>query len=408
VTESGGVMPGAPLLPEIGVVGLGYQVWRPHWMAQQHTLTRLARYFHVVWVDPSHDWRDIPSKLRARAEHAHHDIAEPGFRVYIPEWWLPKLYRPAGLARFTFDQIVRRARRLLGRLGCRKVILSMWHPSFAPALSSCPFDLTCYHIDDEFSFSDVEAPVDEAERRLIASVGQVFIASPGLLERKGAINPHTGFTPNGVAYESYATPVPPPADIAPIPRPRIGYTGVLKKQLDWGMLLRLTEAHRNWSFVFVGPRSVHPEIVGPIDELMKRGNAYFLGGKSAQELAAYPQHFDVCIMPYLANAYTNYIYPLKLHEYLAAGSPVVGTEIRSLLDFRDVVSLARTTDEWSRALETALGVTANTAERRAQRQAVARQYDWEVLVRKIACTMAERLGATIRDRREAGTSHGSG
>jgi glycosyltransferase involved in cell wall biosynthesis len=267
-------------------------------------------------------------------------------------------------------------------------------------LSSCPFDLTCYHIDDEFSFSEVEVALDEAERQLIATVDQVFIVSPGLMERKGAINPHTALAANGVDYDRYAAPVPQPADIASIPRPRVGYTGVLKKQLDWGMLLRLTQEHPDWSFVFVGPRSVHSEIIGPIEELAKRRNAYFVGGKSAHELAAYPQHFDVCIMPYRANAYTKYIYPLKLHEYLASGRPVVGTEIRSLRDVSNVVSLVNTAEEWSRALEVALGAEANTAERRAQRQAVAQRHDWGVLVREIACTMAERLGGNVRERLE--------
>jgi glycosyltransferase involved in cell wall biosynthesis len=391
----------APLLPDIGVLGLGYQVWGPHWMVQQHTLKRLARYFHVVWVDPSHDWREIPRKVSTRMRHARDDIADPGFHVYVPELWLPKLYRPAWLARLTFDQVVRRARRLLGRRGCQKVILSIWHPSFARALSSCSFDLTCYHIDDEFSFSEVEVALDEVERRLIATVDQVFIDSPGLMERKGAINPHTTFTANGVDYDSYATAVPPPADIASIPRPRVGYTGVLKKQLDWGLLLRLTQEHPNWSFVFVGPRSVHPEIMGPIEELARRRNVYFVGGKSAHELAAYPQHFDVCIMPYRANAYTQYIYPLKLHEYLASGRPVVGTEIRSLRDFSNVVSLVSTGEEWSAALEAALGTEANATERRAQRQAVAQRHDWRLLVREVACTMAERLGGDVRTRLES-------
>ena len=120
--------------------------------------------------------------------------------------------------------------------------------------------------------------------------------------------------------------------------------------------------------------------------------AHFLGRKPVRELATYPQHFDVCIMPYQADGYTKYIYPLKLHEYLASGRPTVGTRIPALEDFSDVVLLASTLDEWSAAIARALEPAANTVERRAERRAVARRHDWQLLVREIAETIARRLG----------------
>lgn len=47
-------------------------------------------------------------------------------------------------------------------------------------------------------------------------------------------------------------------------------------------------------------------------------------------------------MPYRVNDYTKYIYPMKLHEYLAGGRPTVGSRIRSLEDFAGIVDLAMT------------------------------------------------------------------
>jgi len=128
--------------------------------------------------------------------------------------------------------------------------------------------------------------------------------------------------------------------LARIPRPRIGYTGYIKKQLDWQLLRHLTAQHPKWHFVFVGPKSPHPEISTILEEVAGRPNVHFLGAKTTQELAAYPQHFDVCIMPYRVNDYTKYIYPLKLHEYLASGRPVVATPIRSLEEYCNVLTLA--------------------------------------------------------------------
>jgi glycosyltransferase involved in cell wall biosynthesis len=350
-------------------------------------------------MNPAREWREILKNREALGAHDTDTAHPPGFTVYEPEFWLPKLYRPQRLADFTFQLRLKRARNLLVRRGCQKIILYVWRPEYAPALLSVPVDLSCYHIDDEYSFSDVDVPLDEAEGKLIAKVDQVFIHSPGLLEKKGRINPHTAFVPNGVDYEAYAKPAPEPPDLAPIPHPRIGYSGVLKRTLNWPLMHHLIEQHPGWSFVFVGRPSPHPEVASATQELANRRNVYFLGAKSAQDLAVYPQHFDVCIMPYRLNSHMmKYGYPLKLHEYLASGRPTVGSPIRTLREFNNVVSLANTPDEWSVAIARALGPEANTAGRRATRQAVAQRHDWDLLVLQVARTMAQRLGQEFAER----------
>ena len=385
----------APLVPGVGVLALVPDRWSDLWQPRHQVLTRLARYFHVLWMNPAREWRQVLTAPAARSTRP--DPARPGggFSVYEPEFWLPKVYRPRALADLTDRRRLERARRELARRGCRAIVLYLWRPEFAWALDAVPADLSCYHVDDEYSFSPVEIPTPDAEARLLASVDQVFIHSRALLEKKGAINPHTAWVPNGVDYRAYARPVAEPGDLRAIARPRIGYTGHIKRQLDWALLRELAARHPAWSFVFVGAWHAHPEMLSEIEQLSSRPNVHFLGRKSVHELAAYPQHFDVCLMPYRADDYTKYIYPLKLHEYLASGRPAVGTRIRSLEDFAHVLSLAATPDEWSAAIAGALEPAANTVERQAARRAVAKRHDWEVLVRRIAETIAQRLGGEL-------------
>ena len=63
--------------------------------------------------------------------------------------------------------------------------------------------------------------------------------------------------PNGVDYAAYVRTWPEPADLAAIPHPRVGYVGVIKKQLDLELLYALAGRHRPWSFVLVGPQKHH-------------------------------------------------------------------------------------------------------------------------------------------------------
>jgi colanic acid/amylovoran biosynthesis glycosyltransferase len=319
-----------------------------------------------------------------------------GFVIYRSHW-LPRFYRPESLAQFTYGQRLERARRVLERQGCKKIIVYLWRPEFEPVLELISFDVSCYHIDDEYSFSVVESPPNPSEMRLIAAVDQVFIHSPGLFDKKGKINPHTTLIPNGCDYQAYSKPVLEPADLAAIPRPRIGYIGRIKRQLDWPLLLELASRHPEWSFVFVGPVAEDPEIQDPVQKISNRRNVYFTGSKSQQDLPAYAQHFDVCIMPYRVDDYTKYIYPLKLHEYLASGRPIVGSPIRSLQDFDHVIKLAETTDAWSQAVRDSLAPAACSSAQVEARRSVARKHDWDKLVTLAAQTLCMRLGPAYRE-----------
>lgn len=386
-----------PLLPDVGVIALVPDHWSKRWMVRHHVMARLGFYFHVMWMNPPQPWRKIlqTQELPVRDDNA---ARYPGFDVYRPDSWLPEFYRPTWLADATNRARLKRAKQELTRRGCTQTIAYLWLPRFEPALRLGSFDLSCYHLEDEYSFSRTEVPTDPLEVQVLSKVDQVFILSPALFEKKGRFNPNSLYVPGGVDFAEYSEPQREPADLVNIPHPRIGYVGSLKWQLDWPLLLQLTQQHPEWSFVFVGPPSPHPEIAGMLRELSARPNVHFLGGKPSQEMVAYPQYFDVCIMPYGLNDYTKYVYPLKLHEYLATGRPTVGARIRSLEDCSDVVSLPSTTEDWSAAIQQALSPAANTAERCDARKSVARSHDWNRVVERIARTIALRLGPDYENR----------
>jgi len=391
-----------PLFPDVGVLALPYHNWGPVWLTPHYVLPRLGRYFHVMWLDAPRHWRQF---RLARQVASESERSTPGFHVSRSR--LPEFYRPGSLRRYLFARRVISAWKQLDRLGCTKRVLHLWHPRFEPALDVGRYDISAYHIDDEYSFSQTTERTTPQESRVLKRVNQVFAISPALMERKGGINPNLEFVPEGVDATLYTAPAAEPDDIAPIPHPRIGYTGALKRQLDWPLLKSLVMARPDWSFVFVGPRLVVPGLEGLVEEISRLPNVHMLGRKTANELAAYVQHFDVSIMPYVVNNYTNNIYPLKLHEYLASGRPVVGSPIRSLLDFNGVIELASSVDEWITALTAGLSPAATSAEAIAVRRAVAWQYDWGQLIHRIATVMADRLSPELAARvRAAGSDRG--
>jgi glycosyltransferase involved in cell wall biosynthesis len=377
------------LIPDVGVIALVVDDWGQEWMSRHQILTRLAKYFQVVWVNPSHDWRHTFRRPDTKDLPAF--SLDPGFQVYEAEFWLPRFYKPRLLAEYTFRKRLHRARELLLARGCRKIILYVWRPEFAASLDAVKYDLSCYHIVDEYTFSDVDLPNSDQEKELLKRVDQVFVHTPALLEKKGLLNSCVSLVPNGVAYQSFAASLPEPAALRAIPHPRIGYAGYLKKTLDWNLLSDLSNKHPDYSFVFVGAKKNEETTVRAVQELSRRPNVHFLGRVTTAQMSHFPQHFDVCMMPYLLNDYTNYVYPLKLHEYLASGTPVVASPTRLLKEFRGTIQLCSGAQEWSIAISNALQPQANSPEAREIRQAVARKHDWDFLVNSIARVFCRRL-----------------
>jgi glycosyltransferase involved in cell wall biosynthesis len=386
--------PRAPLFPEVGAVGLVPDPWNSPWMPRHHVLSRLARYFHVVWVDPARPWRECWLGRPARQPPCPEaPAAEPGFSVYTPGRWEAKFYRPALLARATDRARLLKAVGVLRSRGCRKFILYLWRPQFADALDLVDHEVSCYHVDDEYTFSSTEQPVDGCEEALLKRVNHVFIHSPALWSKKSPYRPDAHLVPMGGDYPSFSAPRDEPSDLRAVPHPRIGYVGYVKGQLDFALMIELAQANPRWSFVFVGPKNANmPRYAAQLEALERLPNVHMLGCRSVDRLPAYMQHMDVLTLAYRINDYTRFISPMKLQEYLATGRPVVGTPIPYLQSFCEVVNLAETPQQWSAAIGTALGPHARSRKLVEQRRRVARQYDWSNIVLRIAWAICSTLG----------------
>ena len=68
-------------------------------------------------------------------------------------------------------------------------------------------------------------------------------------------------------------------------------------------------------------------------------------------------------------------YPLKMHEYLAGGGPIISSDLSAVRPFSQVIDIAHTPDEWTAAIERAL--TSGGVGTPEQRRAVAHENTWD-------------------------------
>jgi teichuronic acid biosynthesis glycosyltransferase TuaH len=101
----------------------------------------------------------------------------------------------------------------------------------------------------------------------------------------------------------------------------------------------------------------------------------FVGTRSIGELASLYRTASVAIIPYLLNEYTSGIFPLKVYEYLAAGLPIVSSQLESLPDLSPLDLFATAGPEEFGAAVVALLQGPSVADAR-RRMDVARASSW--------------------------------
>lgn len=336
----------------------------------------------MVWVEPSLGWRQ--QWLTATGWRPRRIEGTGAMQVLKRNRLSPIIYRPRSVGRAIRRARLELAREMLLARGVDRIALYLWRPELGDALDLVQHDFSCYHIDDEYTFSKVDLANMPAEVELIRRVDEVIVHSHRLMEKKGGINPRTRRIPNGVDYVSFSTPRAEPADLADIPHPRVGYAGVIKTQMDLDLMYELATRRPQASFVFVGPVGFLGPKVEAWERLKALPNVHVRGLRTVDQLPAYTQHFDVCVMCYEVTDYTNKIFPLKLNEYLATGRPVITSGIDAVLPFHNVVQIASTPDSWLSAIDASLSASAMDAGKVAERQRVARASDWSPLVERIA------------------------
>src|SRR5438874_2323337 len=140
-------------------------------------------------------------------------------------------------------------------------------------------DCTVYDCMDELAnFRFAPPQLLPLERELFTAADVIFTGGYSLYEAKRDRHPNIHPFPSSVDRAHFARAravASEPEDQAALPRPRLGFYGVVDERMDLDLLAVLADAHPEWSLVIVGP-------VVKIDpaDLPQRPNLHYLGGKT--------------------------------------------------------------------------------------------------------------------------------
>jgi UDP-galactopyranose mutase len=347
---------------------------RPH-----HVMTRLARRRPVLFVEepvvtegtPGLDLREVAPNLRVGTPRVR--AGGPGFGSEQHAELLPPLrdlLETEEWTRFTAWLYTPMAVRLARALRPAAIVYD------------CMDELTAFRM----------APPDlaERERELLAHADTVFTGGPSLYRAKRDRHPFAHCVPSSVDARHFAKAkrVADAPDQARLPRPRLGFYGVIDERMDLEILDALAARRPRWQIVMVGPVvKIDPAV------LPNRPNLHYLGQRSYEDLPRYLAGWDACLMPFARNESTRFISPTKVLEYMAADRSIVSTPITDVIEpYGDIVYTGENPRSFVEACERALHAPA--AERR-ERQALARDVlsrtSWDRTVRSMGAILDSLL-----------------
>jgi glycosyltransferase involved in cell wall biosynthesis len=334
--------------------------WDDDPTSNHHVLRELARTRRVLWLNSVTARSPDLSSTRdvRRAARKLREFARGPVHVADDLWVFTPLVLPfphLAPVRWLNARIVRATVRVLrARLEIGGFQLWTFLPNAAPYLGMPGQTLSVYYCVDEHAlFSTLDRDrTAAAERELLANVDLVFATSDSLAERKRAVNPHTHVALHGVDHVRFARALyadtPEPADVAALPRPRLGFYGALADWVDLDLLAAVARARPDWSIVLIGDEQSDTAAVAGL------ANVHRLGRRRNDELPQYCKAFDVGLIPYRISAQLPFRNPIKLREYLAAGLPVVATPMPDVRRYERWCSIADTAPGFVESVEEAL------------------------------------------------------
>ncbi|WP_380157695.1 glycosyltransferase [Kineococcus sp. R86509] len=180
-----------------------------------------------------------------------------------------------------------------------------------------------------------------------------------------------------------------PEPLERFPRPLIGAVGRVDSRWDHAALAEVADRNPGGSVLLIGPVSQRIDRA-ELDALLRRPNVHLLPPVPNTEVPAWVEALDCSTVPYVDDPWQQYASPLKIWDYLRAGTPIAATGCPALGEFPEgLVHFSLPSRDLPKLVEAALAEPART---RAERRTYAAANTWD----DRAAQLREIVAETVR------------
>ncbi len=357
--------------------------WTGDPLSKTHLMRVLAKDNRIWWVNAianrmpttsSRDMSRIVSKLRAFTE----PIREVERNIFVLNPLAFPSYGNKAILSVNQRFLAGQVKKAMRKLGFSNAINMVFNPAAGMIAGKLGESQIIYYCVDEYTaFTGASNGLKAIEDELFRRADLVVVSAERLFASKKHFNPNTFVIRHGTDWRHFRTALDPdlpiPDEVADLPRPIIGFHGLLADWVDFELIRKVAEHFSHGSVVLVCKTSVDAE--QKVKILDGVPNVHLLGRKPYAELPAFCKAFDVALNPFAINELTLAANPLKVREYLAAGLPVVSTDIPEVRVLNDCL-VGTDHDDFISKIESAL---ADPKPRKAVSDAVAHE-SWDAKV----------------------------
>lgn len=309
--------------------------WTGDPLSKTHLMRVLSRENRILWINaianrmPTTSTKDISriiKKLKSFTEPVRE--VEPNIHVLNP-LAIPT-YGNDAVRKFNEKFLVSQVKKAMRKLKFQNPINMVFNPAaglLAGKLGES--ELIYYCVDEYTAFTGVASGLKEIEEDLFRKADFVVVSADKLFVTKHHFNKNTFVIRHGTDWKHFRTALIEetkiPDEIKDMPKPIIGFHGLLADWVDFELIKKTAEHFKKGSVVLIGKITVDAE--KKIKILDNISNIHFLGRKPYADLPSYCKAFDVALNPFEISELTLAANPLKVREYLAAGLQVVSTDI---------------------------------------------------------------------------------
>ena len=360
--------------------------WNGDPTSKTHIMRILSEKNRILWVNsigmrrPAVSGRDA-RRLLAKGRQLIRGLVRVNANLHVASPLAVPLPGVPGVDRLNTLLLTASIRHFARRAGLTRPILWTFLPNTVGLVGRLGESRVIYHCVDEYSaFAGVPRDALRAmEKALVRRADLVLASSETLAEERRRWNPRTHFVSHGVDVTHFAQALSamlaPPPETTGLPRPIIGFFGLIAEWIDLELIAEIARRRPHWTMLMIGKANVDTSALRTLP------NVHLLGQKPYATLPAYCRSFDVGIIPFRIDALTVRANPLKLREYLAAGLPVVSSNLPEVRKYAGMARLADGADGFVAAIEAALAEDGQAA--RSARVAAMTRESWEARVEQI-------------------------
>lgn len=293
---------------------------------------------NVVYKEKNFQISNIDSKTYCL------DIFVPDFFSVLVQkkgWWF---------SAFENKEIIFIINKTLKYLNISKYTLFLENPMAIGAVEYLHYDKFVFDaIDNWLYHPQMEKYSDIIKRNymLINNKADVIVTVSEALKQMFNNRDNVYWIPNGVDVNYFSNGLKEIGNHV-----NIGYVGKIQERVDFDLVEKCLELYPDYIFSFAGPIYAQKQKINKLK--LKYKNFVILGDIHYSKLPTFLKTIDIAIIPHKVDSFTQSMNPLKVYEYLAAGKPVITTDIAGVSNISKYIYISKNYQEFTNNIKKVL------------------------------------------------------